>query len=116
MRREERRLKRDGAIFKKAIWMESESCKCSQELSGSAHGPRSWPVSSSESLVPSRGNGVTVQPKSQPVNQGLLVSASKNLGTESLAESRVLQTLDMVHMWVCESRGKRVPRGRLDVQ
>lgn len=115
MRREERRLKRDGAIFKEAIWMESESCKRSQELSGSAHGPRSWPVST-ESLVPSRGNGVTVKPEPQPVNQGLLVSAPKNLGTESLAESRVLHTLDMVHMWVCESRGKRVPRGRLDVQ
>lgn len=115
MRREERRLKRDGAIFKEAIWMESESCKRSQELSGSAHGPRSWPVST-ESLVPSRGNGVAVKPEPQPVNQGLLVSAPKNLGTESLAESRELHTLDMVHVWVCESRGKRVPRGRLDVQ
>ena len=53
-----------------------------------------------------------MKPESQHRNQGLIFGVQKNLGTELLAASWVLQALNLAHVWVCANR---VPRGKLDV-
>lgn len=118
MRPKKRKLRRDGSVFKKAIWIWSESCYGSQKVSGNSHGPRFWP-SSLGSLLPSSGNEVSVKPKSQHMNQSLLFSVQKNLRTESLT-SRASGAADFgPRPPKCGDVGavaKRAPRGKPDVQ